>query len=201
MIEKTILDHLASALDVPCSMERPAKEPVSFVLLEKTGNSCTNRVCTAILAVQSYGSTLYEAACLNEDVKRAMNAAAARLLRYDDFTSFAKLNSNNKTNLCHIVEARWHKDESGAVFVFSADRFLRNMVRAVVGTLVDVGRGRLSVEQFDEIVAARDLSRSSGSAPAQGLFLYDILYPADVFMRKWRRNDSGPLAPLTLCDM
>lgn len=131
----------------------------------------------------------------------AMNAAAARLLRYDDFTSFAKLNSNNKTNLCHIFEARWHKDESGAVFVFSADRFLRNMVRAVVGTLVDVGRGRLSVEQFDEIVAARDLSRSSGSAPAQGLFLYDILYPADVFIRKWRRNDSGPLAPLTLCDM
>ena len=74
-------------------------------------------------------------------------------------------------------------------------------MRAVVGTLVDVGRGRLSVEQFDEIVAARDLSRSSGSAPAQGLFLYDILYPADVFIRKWRRNDSGPLAPPTLCDM
>ena len=136
-----------------------------------------------------------------QEKEDAMNAAAARLLRYYDFTAFAKLNSNNKTILCHIFEARWHTDESGAVFVFAAVRFLRNMVRAVVGTLVDVGRGRLSVEQFDEIVAARDLSRLSGLAPAQGLVLYDILYPADVFIRKWRRNDSGPLAPLTLCDM
>ena len=77
MIEKTILDHLAGALEVPCGMERPAKEPASFVVLEKTGNSRTNWVCTAILAVQSYGPTLYEAARLNEDVKLAMNTAAA----------------------------------------------------------------------------------------------------------------------------
>lgn len=77
MIEKTILDYLAGALDVFCGMERPAKEPASFVVLEKTGNSRTNRVCTAILAVQSYGPTLCEAARLNEDVKRAMDTAAA----------------------------------------------------------------------------------------------------------------------------
>jgi tRNA pseudouridine38-40 synthase len=65
----------------------------------------------------------------------------------------------------------------------AADRFLRNMVRALVGTLVDVGRGRYTPEQFEEIVASRDLSRSSGGAPAQGLFLSDVEYPDDIFKK------------------
>lgn len=110
------------------------------------------------------------------DVAR-MNAAARRLLEYDDFTSFAKLNSNNKTNICHISHAEWCVEADGTLrFTIRADRFLRNMVRAIVGTLVDVGRGRYTVEEFDDIIRSRDLSRSSAGAPACGLFLSDVKY-------------------------
>lgn len=106
-----------------------------------------------------------------------MNEAAQLLLRYDDFTSFAKLNSNNKTNICHISYAEWVvEDDLTLRFTIRADRFLRNMVRAIVGTLVDVGRGRYSVEEFDDIIRSRDLSRSSAGAPACGLFLSDVRY-------------------------
>ncbi|MBR2428691.1 MAG: tRNA pseudouridine(38-40) synthase TruA [Alistipes sp.] len=106
-----------------------------------------------------------------------MNAAAQRLLEYDDFTSFAKLNSNNKTNICHITHAEWTIEADGTLrFTIRADRFLRNMVRAIVGTLVDVGRGRYTVEEFDDIIRSRDLSRSSAGAPACGLFLSDVKY-------------------------
>ena len=107
----------------------------------------------------------------------AMNEAAKRLLEYDDFTTFAKLNSNNKTNICHISHACWESLPDGTLrFTIRADRFLRNMVRAIVGTLVDVGRGRYTVEQFDDIVRSKDLSRSSTGAPAVGLFLSDVKY-------------------------
>lgn len=114
---------------------------------------------------------------------RAMNLAAAMLTEYDDFTSFAKLNSNNKTNICHVKEARW--DECGDLLCFTirADRFLRNMVRSIVGTLVDVGRGRYAPADFRAIIESRDLSRSSGGAPAQGLFLSDVRYDPALFRR------------------
>ena len=115
----------------------------------------------------------------------AMNRAAESLFRYEDFTSFAKLNSNNKTNICHIYHAEWTREGERLCFTVAADRFLRNMVRALVGTLVDVGRGRYTPEQFEEIVASCDLSRSSGGAPAQGLFLSDVTYPDDVFKKSF----------------
>lgn len=106
-----------------------------------------------------------------------MNKAAKVLLTTEDFTTFAKLGSNNTNNICHIFRAEWVEIECGMlVFVFRANRFLRNMVRAVVGTLVDVGRGKISPEEFAAIVASRDLSRSSSSAPAAGLFLTDVRY-------------------------
>ena len=115
------------------------------------------------------------------DVEK-MNLAAAKLLEYSDFTSFAKLNSNNKTNICHIMEARWNVEADGVLrFTIRADRFLRNMVRSIVGTLVDVGRGRYSVEEFCQIVEAKDLSRSSAGAPSQGLFLSDVVYNKETF--------------------
>ena len=115
------------------------------------------------------------------DVGR-MNEAAAMLTAYDDFTSFAKLNSNNKTNICRVKEAVWTIDSRGTMcFTIRADRFLRNMVRSLVGTLVDVGRGRYTPDGFRSIVESRDLSRSSAGAPAQGLFLSDVGYPADIF--------------------
>lgn len=112
-----------------------------------------------------------------------MNEAAASLSAFDDFTSFAKLNSNNRTNICRIMRADWRREGDMLLFTIRADRFLRNMVRAIVGTLVDVGRGRYTPGDFREIVAARDLSRSSGGAPAQGLFLSDVTYPAGLFRR------------------
>ena len=116
------------------------------------------------------------------DVEK-MNQAAQTLLNYEDFTTFVKLNSNNKTNICHISHAEWSREGDCLCFTVVADRFLRNMVRALVGTLVDVGRGRYTPEQFEDIVASRDLSRSSGGAPAQGLFLSDVAYPDDIFRR------------------
>lgn len=114
-----------------------------------------------------------------------MNLAAEKLLQYEDFTSFAKLNSNNKTNICHVTKAEWSrdpKDESVLVFTIRADRFLRNMIRAIVGTLVDVGRGRYTVEEFEEIIRSKNLSKSSAGAPAQGLFLSDITYDENIFV-------------------
>lgn len=116
------------------------------------------------------------------DVAR-MNEAAEALLGEQDFTSFAKLNSNNKTNICRVVAARWSEGHGRLCFTIRADRFLRNMVRAIVGTLVDVGRGRYTPEDFRAIIASRDLSRSSAGVPAQGLFLSDVRYPAEIFTR------------------
>lgn len=112
----------------------------------------------------------------------AMNTAAAHLLEYDDFTTFAKLNSGNKTNICRIMYAHWENTPEGLVFIIRANRFLRNMVRAITGTLVEVGKGRMTPEEFSRIIAARDLSLSGSSAPAQGLFLSDIKYPNDIFI-------------------
>lgn len=117
----------------------------------------------------------------------AMNRAAEVLLEERDFTSFAKLNSNNKTNLCRVGKAVWERLPDGRLcFTIRADRFLRNMVRAIVGTLVDVGRGRYTVDEFAAIVRSRDLSRSSGGAPAAGLFLNDVRYPQERFKRLGR---------------
>ena len=110
-----------------------------------------------------------------------MNEAAALLLTTDDFTSFAKLHSDARTNICRVSEARWETWRNsfgvpGAVFTISADRFLRNMVRAVVGTLVDVGRGKISVAEFAEIIRRKDRCAAGTSMPPQALFLWDIEY-------------------------
>ena len=115
-----------------------------------------------------------------------MSEALHCLLRYEDFTSFAKLNSNNTTNICHIMAAECDAEpERGIIRIrLRANRFLRNMVRAIVGTVVDVGRGRYTVDEFCQIIEARDLSLSSGGAPAQGLYLTDVKYDPSMFTRK-----------------
>ncbi|MBE5032980.1 tRNA pseudouridine(38-40) synthase TruA [Gallalistipes aquisgranensis] len=120
------------------------------------------------------------------DVER-MNEAAALLMHYEDFTTFSKLHSNNRTSICRIFGAEWAGRGDELVFTIRADRFLRNMVRSIVGTLVDVGRGKLTVESFGDAVESRDRSRASGSAPAQGLFLSDVLYPEEIFRRTRRQ--------------
>lgn len=112
----------------------------------------------------------------------AMNEAAALLLKVKDFSSFAKLHSDAKTNICDVRRADWTPwdnsyGEPGIVFTITADRFLRNMVRAVVGTLVDVGRGKLSLKDFQEIIDAKDRCSAGTSMPPQALFLWNIKYP------------------------
>lgn len=111
----------------------------------------------------------------------AMNRAAELLLDIEDFTSFAKLHSDNKTNICHVTEARWEPvhTEFGDMYVFriTANRFLRNMVRAVVGTLVDVGRGKITIDQFKSIIAQRNRCAAGTSMPGHALYLAKITYP------------------------
>lgn len=110
----------------------------------------------------------------------AMNRAARLLLEVSDFTSFAKLHTDNKTNTCRVTQAKWKPVEGiedAYVFVITADRFLRNMVRAVVGTLVDVGRGKLSIDDFRRIIDSHDRCQAGTSMPAHALYLWDITYP------------------------
>ena len=106
-----------------------------------------------------------------------MNQAAARLHAVDDFGSFCKAHSDVKTTLCDVSEAVWVRDgENAWHFRISANRFLRNMVRAVVGTLIEVGRHRLTLEQFREVVASGNRSSAGESMPGNALFLEDVKY-------------------------
>ncbi|MBQ8593058.1 MAG: tRNA pseudouridine(38-40) synthase TruA [Bacteroidaceae bacterium] len=107
----------------------------------------------------------------------AMNKAAETLFDYTDFTSFCKLHTDVKTNNCHIMQAHWQQQsETTWVFTIQADRFLRNMVRAIVGTLFEVGRGKLTIEGFRQIIEKKDRCAAGTSAPGHALFLEDIGY-------------------------
>lgn len=111
-----------------------------------------------------------------------MNEAAKTLFDYIDFTSFSKLHTDVKTNNCHIITARWEQlSPTKWQFTITADRFLRNMVRAIVGTLLDVGRGVLTIEQFREIIEKKDRCSAGTSVPGNALFLADVTYPEDIF--------------------
>ncbi|MGL4597716.1 MAG: tRNA pseudouridine(38-40) synthase TruA [Bacteroidia bacterium] len=109
-----------------------------------------------------------------------MNKAAQALLDYQDFASFCKAGGNSKTTICHLKEAIWKEEGNKLVFHITSNRFLRNMVRAIVGTLVDVGRGKLTVAQVHEIVQSKKRSQAGMSVPPQGLFLTDIQYPSHL---------------------
>ncbi len=113
----------------------------------------------------------------------AMNEAAQILLGQQDFASFCRVHTDVKTTLCDVREARWVvENEYEAYFVITADRFLRNMVRAVVGTLFEVGRGKMTQAQLADIIAAKDRCKSGHSAPAEGLSLVEIKYPKNLFI-------------------
>lgn len=112
-----------------------------------------------------------------------MNEAAKILFEYTDFTSFSKLHTDVKTNNCKIMQAEWiQEDETTWVFTVKADRFLRNMVRAIVGTLVEVGRGKMSIEEFRKVIELKDRCKAGASVPGHALFLVDIEYPAETFI-------------------
>jgi len=110
-----------------------------------------------------------------------MNKACKILMRHNDYTSFSRLHSGTKTNICKVFLASWTEESNRLIFTIKADRFLRNMVRAITGTMVDVGRGKTSISEFEEIIKARDRSMAGKSAPAKGLFLEDIEYPIEIF--------------------
>jgi tRNA pseudouridine38-40 synthase len=109
-----------------------------------------------------------------------MNEAAAALMNYEDFTSFSRLGTDVKTNICKIYEAGWTDEGNRLVFSIKADRFLRNMVRAIVGTLLEVGFGKLSRDEFCHIIDLKDRGAAGASVPAKGLFLVDIGYPEEL---------------------
>ncbi len=110
-----------------------------------------------------------------------MNAAAQYLLSISDFSSFAKLHSQTKTNNCKVTKALWTKENDTLIFTISADRFLRNMVRSIVGTLLEVGTGKINFEDFKKIIESKNRSNAGFSVPAKGLFLEEIIYPDSVF--------------------
>ncbi len=106
-----------------------------------------------------------------------MNEAALKLLNVSDFAAFCKSHTDVKTTLCQVTEARWIQDDAHKWhFRISANRFLRNMVRAVVGTLIEVGRGRMTLAQFDSVIAGKSRSAAGESMPGNALFLEEVEY-------------------------
>ncbi len=105
-----------------------------------------------------------------------MNNVAKILFDYKDFTSFSKLHTDTKTNFCKIYKAEWIKRDEQYIFIISADRFLRNMVRAITGTLFDAGKGKITENDFRKIIEEKNRSAAGVSVPAHGLFLTEIKY-------------------------
>lgn len=110
-----------------------------------------------------------------------MNKAANTLFDYTDFSAFAKSNTQNVTNNCKIYKAEWKIEGELLIFTISADRFLRNMVRAIVGTCLEVGKGKINIEEFRNIIESKERSQAGLSAHACGLYLTKVEYPANYF--------------------
>lgn len=121
-----------------------------------------------------------------------MNRVAKVLFEYTDFTSFSKTHTDTKTNNCRIMKAEWQQMSDGSWrFEIQADRFLRNMVRAVVGTLVEVGRGKMDEEGFRKVIEGKDRCRAGESMPGNALFLVDVTYPENLFQVNQEENVDG----------
>jgi tRNA pseudouridine38-40 synthase len=120
---------------------------------------------------------------INENLDfEAMNAAAKTLKDYEDFTSFSKLHTNAKTNICVITKAVWKSKGDEWVFSIEANRFLRNMVRAIVGTLFEVGCHKMTIDEFRTVIEEKNRCKAGTSVPAHGLYLVDIKYPDHIFL-------------------
>jgi tRNA pseudouridine38-40 synthase len=120
-----------------------------------------------------YGLSLYLPKPLKLDL---MNEALLKLFDYCDFTSFSKLHTDVKTNNCKILNAGIKTQDDKIIIYITADRFLRNMVRAIVGTLIEVGRGKLNISDFCEIIESRNRGNAGKSVPSDGLFLVNVEY-------------------------
>lgn len=105
-----------------------------------------------------------------------MNDAVQEILRFNDFTSFSKLHTDAHTNICKIFHAKWFMVDDEIIFEIKADRFLRNMVRAIVGTCIEVGKGRMSKEEFIKVIEVKNRQEAGHSVPAKGLFLTEVEY-------------------------
>lgn len=111
----------------------------------------------------------------------AMNNAASFLLEHTDFECFSKSNTDVKTYNCDVRQAVWKKEKDKLIFTISADRFLRNMVRAVVGTLLDVGTAKMKPKEINTIIISKNRREAGVSVPAKGLYLTKVLYPKNIF--------------------
>ena len=116
-----------------------------------------------------------------------MNKASKKLYEYEDFKCFSKSNTDVKTYNCKITNANWDKSEDGWKFVITSDRFLRNMVRAIVGTLIEIGNGRLKINDLDKIIQSKDRRNAGFSVPAKGLFLEEVIYNKEIFIESWKK--------------
>jgi len=110
-----------------------------------------------------------------------MNKAALLLLKYTDFKAFSKSKTDVKTYECTVSKAVWLQNENKLIFHITANRFLRNMVRAIVGSLLEVGSGKTNLEDFEKIIINKDRSLAGVSVPAKGLFLTEVIYPNSIF--------------------
>lgn len=112
-----------------------------------------------------------------------MQEAAKMLFNYNDFASFCKYHHDAKTTLCKLEKAEWVESPGNLNFIISSDRFLRNMVRAIVGTMVELGKGQITLDDFKNIIEAKDRQAAGFSCPASGLFLAEVLYPEHIWIK------------------
>lgn len=146
-----------------------------FDALSRTYEYHLNNFKSPFVQGMSYG--LYQPL----DVEQ-MNKAASILLEYEDFECFSKAHTDVKTFLCTISKAVWGKSETGLVFTITANRFLRNMVRAIVGTLIEIGLGKKNIQEMHTVIESKNRSLAGYSVPAEGLFLTHIEYPNSIYL-------------------
>lgn len=146
-------------------------------------DALSRRYCYYVSTAKSPFSRRYAYRLTGSVDFEAMNRAAALLPEYTDFTSFSKLHTDVKTNNCSIVQAQWRRlDENHWVFEIEADRFLRNMVRAIVGTLLMVGRGKMTLDGFRRVIEQKERCAAGDSAAAEALFLAEVKYPKEIYL-------------------
>jgi tRNA pseudouridine38-40 synthase len=152
----------------------PENAHARFSAVSRTYRYCVARIPDPFR--RDYTTSIHTA--LDQDL---MNLGAEEFLRTHDFTSFSKVDTDTATNICKVTYARWEQEGGELVFTITADRFLRNMVRAVVGTLLQLGTGKIDLAGLKRIIDSKNRSDAGDSAPARGLVLHRIIYPAWVF--------------------